>query len=334
LGDGFVLSHEEARELLEATPASRDVVQPFLNGEDLSRRPDQSPSRQVINFHDWSIDEARNYPACWEIVDQRVRPERQRRNDQGDYVLRRPLPERFWQYADKRPALYRDLSGLSRALVGPQTAKFWSVSFVPTGWVYSHALTVFAFEDDARAAVLSSTFHDAWARKYSGSLKFDLRYSPTDCFENFAFPADLDSLPQIGERYLSHRKATMLDQDQGLTTVYNRVHEQPEDVDPAIVKLRSLRRELDRAVADAYGWADLELELDFRETPLGLRYTIDEPTKAEALDRLLELNHERHAEEAALGLHDGKHKKPRRPRKPEAPPASQPGGGGRLFADG
>ena len=68
----------------------------------------------------------------------------------------------------------------------------------------------------------------------------------------------------------------------------------------------------DRAVAGAYGWMDLELDHDFRETPLGLRYTISDAVKTEALDRLLELNHARYAEEAGKGLHNGKRSRPKK----------------------
>ena len=326
-GDGFLLGPEEARRKIGEDPAAGEVIFPYLVAQDLTSRPDQSASRCVIDFRDWPLPRAERYRGPMRVVRERVLPHRSR-------VKRKAYRERWWQFAERQDKMRKAIEGFSRVLVGPRTTKWWGVSFVPNGWVYSDATIVFAYDDDAHAAVLSSTFHEAWARKYSGSLKFDLRYSPTDCFGNFPFPADLDALNAIGGRYLSHRKATMLDQDQGLTTAYNRLHEQPEDHDSAIVELRRLRRELDRAVANAYGWTDLELEHGFRETPLGLRYTIDEPTKIEALDRLLELNHARLAEEVARGLHDGKEKKPRRPRTPEAPPASQPGGGGRLFADG
>ena len=49
-----------------------------------------------------------------------------------------------------------------------------------------------------------------WARKYSGSLKLDLNYTPTECFDTFAFPAGLwqtadPSLAKLGERYHAHR---------------------------------------------------------------------------------------------------------------------------------
>ena len=55
---------------------TRDVVFRYLNGEDLNSRPDCSPSRWVINFFDWPLDEAEQYPACLEIVRQRVKPHR------------------------------------------------------------------------------------------------------------------------------------------------------------------------------------------------------------------------------------------------------------------
>ena len=52
LGIGFVLEPEEAERLMRKDPRNKDVLFPFLNGEDLNSRPDQSPSRWVINFFD------------------------------------------------------------------------------------------------------------------------------------------------------------------------------------------------------------------------------------------------------------------------------------------
>src|SRR5690606_21220023 len=56
LGMGFVMSPEEAQALIAKDPRNRDVLLPYLNGEDLNSRPDQSPSRWVINFRDWPLD--------------------------------------------------------------------------------------------------------------------------------------------------------------------------------------------------------------------------------------------------------------------------------------
>jgi hypothetical protein len=56
---------------------------------------------------------------------------------------------------------------------------------------------------------------------------------------------------------------------------------------------------MDHAVAAAYGWTDLDLGHGFHEAKQGLRYTISEAARREVLDRLLALNHARHAEEVA-----------------------------------
>ena len=70
----------------------------------------------------------------------------------------------------------------------------------------------------------------------------------------------------------------------------------------------------------------------FREIDYGgkkaLRYTISEAVKVEILDRLLELNHERYADEVRRGLHAKG--KPKRKRQRAA--AANPGAA-RLFGD-
>ncbi|NNJ12766.1 hypothetical protein EKD04_020785 [Chloroflexales bacterium ZM16-3] len=73
-----------------------------------------------------------------------------------------------------------------------------------------------------------------------------------------------------------------------------------------IAELRRLHVAMDEAVAAAYGWGDLDLGHGFHETKQGLRYTISEAARRAVLDRLLALNHERHAEEVAAGLHEKK----------------------------
>src|SRR5947209_6537641 len=91
LGIGFVLEPEEAQVLIAKDPRNKDVLFPYLNGEDLNSRPNQSPSRWIINFHDWPLEKAETYPDCMNIVKEKVKRERQRKDEKGQYVLRRPL---------------------------------------------------------------------------------------------------------------------------------------------------------------------------------------------------------------------------------------------------
>ena len=109
----------------------------------------------------------------------------------------------------------------------------------------------------------------------------------------------------------------MQSRQEGLTKTYNRFHN-PDESAEDIERLRELHVEMDRAVADAYGWGDLDLGHGFHETKQGVRFTISEEARREVLDRLLLLNHERYAEEVAQGLHDKKAKKGKTKKADEA----------------
>jgi nucleoid DNA-binding protein len=50
LGTGFIIETAEAENLFKHNPKNRDVIIPYLNGDDLNSRAEQLPSRWVINF--------------------------------------------------------------------------------------------------------------------------------------------------------------------------------------------------------------------------------------------------------------------------------------------
>jgi hypothetical protein len=321
VGLGFVLEPGEAEALIKKDRRNAEVLFPYLNGEDLNSRPDQSPSRWIINFFDWPLEKAERYPDCMAVVREKVYPERMK-------VNRETHKKFWWHYGDKRPALYRTISERTRVLVRPEVSRTWAFAFVPKGWVYSHMLIVFPTSDGVLFPSVQSTLHRVWADQHTSSMKTDMRYAPSDCFDTYPFPQGLtprqtEALEASGGRYDEHRRQLMLQNSEGLTKTYNRFHD-PEENDPGIVELRRLHVEMDTAVRDAYGWTDLDLEHDWikkvtteekKDKKTGKvktvekiehRYTIPEKARQEVLKRLLALNHKIHAEEVAAGLHDKK----------------------------
>jgi methylase of polypeptide subunit release factors len=295
VGMGFVLSPDEAQAMFDADPGNADVIQPYLVGEDLNSRPDGSPSRWVINFRDWPIERAQQYPLPFERVERLVKPERAT-------VRRDAHRERWWQYGDKRPGLYRTLAPLDCCIAITQTSKVLLPMFCPTNLVFAHKLVVFAYSGDQQFGILSSSIHREWALTRGSTLETRPVYTPTDCFETFPQPYLSDVIGRFGSELNTHRSLLMLERQEGLTKTYNRVHN-PDEHSDDIVHLRELHVELDYAVRDAYGWTDLDLGHDFQETKFGIRYTFAPAPRQEVLDCLLELNHERYAEEVAQGLH-------------------------------
>ncbi len=299
---GFILDDAEAHALLDADDRNRLVVKPYLNGQDLNEDPRQEASRWAIDFADWSKERAEQFPAPFEELGHRVR---------DDVLARSGYPgwdRRWWQYWRPRVDLVATIRTLDRVLAIALTSKTVTPAFEPTNQVFSHAVGVFAYDDDGHFGVLTSAFHWWWAVTNASTMRTDLRYTPSDVFETFPQPEpqsgpSWDAITDAGHALNEFRTDLMIRTNLGLTKTYNRVHN-PDEHDRDIVRLRELNVELDHAVRGAYGWNDLPLDHHHWETPQGMRLTVSPAAKDELLDRLLELNHERYA----AGLNDKKGK--------------------------
>lgn len=313
LGMGFILPPDEAEELIQRDSRNREVLFPYLNGEDLNTHPEQKPSRWVVQFDERTEEEARTYPDVWQLIETRVKPERMTKD--GTKYPR--MVNEWWKFWNNRRELAAAIADLPRVLVVAYTSRTLGFSFVPNGYIYGVGSIPIATSNFGNFGVIQSGFHTNWVQLNSSTMKTDLRYTPSDCFETFPFPADKRSLETFGETYHSLRAEIMLAREEGLTATYNRFHD-PDETSADIANLRALHVEMDNAVAAAYGWTDLDLGHGFHDTRQGTRYTLHPAARREVLDRLLELNHARHAEEARLGMHQGKKgkKKPSTPRPP------------------
>jgi len=318
LGDGFYLSFEEATRFKADDDSNRDVIFPVINGQEINSSPTQQPTGEIINFFDWSMEEASRYRLPFERVVRQVKPIRAANN-------RRVYRERWWHYCENRPGLRAAIANLDVCFVASSTTKYLSFVATPTNYIFTKALYVFTTDRWDQFAVVQSTVHEVWARKYSGALKQDLRYSPSKCFDTFPFPEgqwqNVNAvLAKLGERYHEHRRALMLQLWLGLTDIYNLFH--TKDLTPdrvakvskkpldeatigydGILELRRLHVELDTLVRDAYGWAT-PLDHDFYEIETlpendRVRYTISPAARKELLQKLLAENHRRAAAEAA-----------------------------------
>jgi len=246
------------------------------------------------------------YPDCMRIVREKVKPERDRLGLKLD-ASAKGYAKLWWQYARKGLDLYTAIADMKRVLVRARVSNTNAFTFAPNNMVFSEMIVVFALDDFRFLTLLQSTMHTVWLIYYSSTIGVGagIRYTPTDCFEPYPFPSKVEELDDIGERYYNYRQSIMHTRREGLTKTYNCFHD-PKEKSQEMFNLRGLHREMDEAVAKAYGWDDLNLEHGFHETKQGLRYTISEAARREVLDRLLLLNHQRHEEEVKAGLFDGK----------------------------
>jgi methylase of polypeptide subunit release factors len=200
LGKGFVLEPDEVEGLFLESDKYKSVIFPYLNGDDLNNNSDQSPSRFVINFFDWSEEKAATFKHPYNILLERVKPERQRWKEDksgnpivGEYALRHPLPEKWWHHCEKRTALYNAAKQLSRVLVSCRVSKYVNQSFVEVGAIFDVATSVVMRSEYWEYAFLQSSLHDQWAWKYASTLESRIRYVNVDCIDTFPISESLSS---------------------------------------------------------------------------------------------------------------------------------------------
>ena len=243
VGSGFLLSIEEAQDLIRRADASYgDVVRPYLVGEDIVRNPSLEPSRYIIDFVDWTLEEAMRYPAALEIVRARVKPER----DQNRRKIRR---ERWWCLGETVPAMRAALTPLQRYIAMSAVSKRFLFIWCDPAWCPSNRTNVFALDRDDAMGVLASSIHVRWGLAQSGTHVDRPFYTPSSAFTTFPWPdADLGKVADLSRRLYARRSEICLERQIGLTKLYNQVD------DGAWRDLRDLHIELDEAVAAAYGW--------------------------------------------------------------------------------
>jgi hypothetical protein len=328
-------------ELTAKSPKNADRIFPFISGEEVNSSPTQEHHRYVINFediplrrkangHSWfrlteetqqeQLREgivapdypgpaAEDWPDLLAIVEERVKPERDKDN--------RPARKReWWKFAERTPGLFGAVAQLPRVLVNALYGSHLAFVFKNPEVVFANKVNVMTFTADSDFAVLQSRIHEVWARFFSSTLKDDLAYAPSDCFETFPFPSGPESnaaLERTGKEYYEFRADLMIRIDEGLTKTYNRFHDPNED-SADIQRLRELHAAMDRAVLDAYGWQDLQPVCEFfpefdddededesgRPKKKKYRYRWPEVIHDEVLARLLDLNRQRALEEGQI----------------------------------
>ncbi len=235
------------------------------------------------------------FPEVYQWVLNRVKSERE--NKVGGTKDSITYAEKWWLFGKTRNTFRPALNSVRRYIATTETAKHRFFVWLDESILPDNMLIAIAIDDPAILGVLSRRIHVCWALATGGRLGVgnDPRYNKTRCFETFPFPNTEDAkrgnIGKLAEQLDAHRKRQQdLHPKLTMTGMYNvleklragetltakdkTIHEQG-----LVSVLRQIHDDLDVAVFDAYGWPQ---DLD------------DE----EILQRLVDLNHERAAEEA------------------------------------
>lgn len=301
-GGSFDIAGTLARQWLilqnpNGLPNSR-IIKPWTNGKAISGR---WTDVWIIDFADMDEDEAVLFEAPFEHILKYVKPERESNAEKG-------TRERYWLFKRSGADMRKAITGLQRYIATPEVSKYRLFVWLPVSMAPDKNIVVIARDDEAVFGVLHSRFHELWALRMGTSLEDRPRYTSITTFRTFPFPEailtihDPDTVfPKIAEaaKRLNTLRENWLNPDKWVN--WEQTEEEAEAGFPkrpvakpgyeAELKKRTLtnlynrppawldnaHKTLDKAVAEAYGWAD---------------YTPEWPDE-EILRRLLALNLER-----------------------------------------
>ncbi len=288
-GRGFAVTVEKATHLINKYPAIRRHLRPFVNGNDVTQRP---RNFWMLDFFGLSEPQlAADFQEAYQHLLVTVKPERDMNPREGRRL-------KWWVFGEALSTFRPAMEGLNRIAATPITSKHRVFTFLDATAVGDSNVVMVATDDGYCLGVLSSAAHILWALRAGTrrGIGNHPRYNKGRCFDSFPFPGDVaeplkDLIRSKAEALDALRKRVLAENDDvTLTNLYNVLEalregraltEGERDIhDRGLVTLiRQLHHEIDRLVADAYGWPhDLSDE--------------------EILTRLVALNKERVAEEA------------------------------------
>jgi hypothetical protein len=306
MGAGFIVNPSEARHLgLGSREGLEAHIRPYRNGRDLL-----GTSRGAMVIDLFGLDERevrQRYPEVYEHILRAVKPER-------DANRRESYKKNWWIFGEPRRELRPALSGIERYIATVETSKHRIFQFLDAEILADNMLVAIGSDDALHLGVLQSSIHTEWASRAGGTLEDRPRYSKSKIFDPFPFPDPTPEqravIAELAEELDATRKGALAETEKlTMTELYNlqeklraagknpsTASRSPspakagEDVQRRAVKARAgivdrLHEQIDQAVADAYGWGE-----EWRAGALG---------PSEIVARLVALNHERAAEEAA-----------------------------------
>lgn len=338
VGMGFTFDDSDTRgvanslsvmqELIAKNSRNAERIFPYIGGEEMNDSPTLQHYRFIFNLSDLSEADAQKlFPDLLSLARTKVKPEREAAFKKKPSKDKEKRMNQWWRFSRSSPELYSTVKPLRQAIVCSRVGDLLAFAFLPIGGIFADSTCVFAFESFNAFAVIQTRPHELWARFFASSMKDDLRYTPSDCFETFPFPAGFETnatLEATGREYYEFRAALMLRNNEGLTATYNRFHD-PEESSPDIIKLRELHAKMDAAILASYDWTDLpstcEFILDYedeadaeessgRKKKKPWRFRWPDEVRDEVLARLLKLNAERAEEELLAGEAVAKSAKP------------------------
>jgi type II restriction/modification system DNA methylase subunit YeeA len=294
--EGFLLEKDEALKLLAKNPSYKNVLFPFLVGEEFIDNIGSQPKRFVIDFDGMEINEARKYKKLYEIVQQKVYPSREKRAkeqiDENITLLANNAKAKtnkhhinffnyWWRLSYSREDMKKQIAKLKKYIVCSAVSQRNIFDFVCTDIHPNAALVVFTFEDDYSFGIIQSKIHWAWWKAKCSTLGNTYRYTMHSVWETFPFPQkptlkQVQKIAKIAKELRDYRRQVLENNNETYRDLYRNLELGGKN------PLKDLHEKLDKAVMEAYNFSEKQ---DLLQQILDLNLSIaDKESKGEMVE--------------------------------------------------
>lgn len=258
--EGFLLTKEKGITLVKNNPEYKEVLKPFLVGEELVGNKNSQPGRFVIDFTFKDLISASTYKEPFAILQKTVLPFIElKAKEEEDGISkangRKEWLNKWWQMWRRREDMLNEKNNLTRFIAGSRVSTRIFYEFISSEINPNDALICFLLEDDYSFGIIQSASHIEWLKEKCSTLKGDYRYTGETVWDTFPWPqnpteAQVKKVAAAAKALHTQRTATLKQYNMSLRDLY-RLLEQP-GANP----IKDLHAALDKAVMEAYGFAD------------------------------------------------------------------------------
>lgn len=263
----FLLTKEQATQILQ-DDRNREVIHPYLIGEELLGQIHSQPQRYVIDFRKAKdVFEVASYKELYDYLHKNVYPvfkakaeEEIKRNEE----VRKANPnarlnhhhenffKRWWSLSYPRNELMNHLERINRYIVCSRVTKRPIFEFISKEINPNDALAVFPLDDDYSFGILQSVVHWEWFVARCSTLKGDWRYTSDTVFDSFPWPQNptkkqIEEVAKQAKALRDKRNEYMEERGLTLRQLYRIMDDTPNN------PVTDIQTKLDNAVRDAYG---------------------------------------------------------------------------------
>jgi type II restriction/modification system DNA methylase subunit YeeA len=276
---GFLLTVNQAAEFITQDEKNKEVILPYLTGENLLAKKPPLPQRYIIDlnhcndiFSAMSCGSAFLYIQNNVMGDMKAKADEEREDTDKETGPRQSHFKHWWKFWRNRTELIQKISNLSRYIVCSRVTQKPIFEFIDSKIRPNDALQVFTLADDYSFGILQSKIHWEWVLENYSTMKGDARYTSDTVFDTFAFPQSptlkqAKEVAKAGVELRQLRRELMSAHNMSFRALYRTLDT------PGQNSLRTAQEKLDKAVMAAYG---IKAKEDILSFLLDLNFKVQE----------------------------------------------------------